>query len=673
MMTTTPRCSSRFLLASAAVLAAVLSLAAVQPADAQQAGQAATAGPASLDTILKQVATYDGGIESTGIWALRDYVYARKDDPAGRAECETKLLQFLTTRATPAAKVVASHHLRVIAGDTAVPALRAMLRDPKSADLAMYVLQQLPGQAAGDALVQALKPARGNVKTAVVIALGIRREAGAVPALVPLLKDPALGVTVATALGRIGGADAASALATAFAGAPPDFRRAIAGSVLVAADGLLAGGKPAAALDLYRAVSSDRSLPPVVRKAALSGGIASADVGAAGLVLTMLRGTDAVEQEAAVGKIRDVVAPEGLAPVCEVLPRLPDALQVQALAVLSGYPGERVRPAVLTAAKAAEPAVRIAALKALESVGDASVVPFLVERAASAGKGAEQDAARRALGMLNGRAVDDAILAMLAGQPSEPATVELLKAVADRRIFPGQPAASAALQRSSPAARAESLRALRVIGSPSDVAPVLDILVRSGDERERFEAETTANALLRKITNPDGRSRAVRARLAGETDPEARTRLIALLPLTGDDTALPVLRTLLADRDGAIADAAVRAITAWPTVTARDDVLALARGAKDETQKLLAISGLVRLVGLEANRRPEAAVADLKTASGLAWRPEERKLVLGALAAFPCKDALDLATSFLQDAAVKTEAQAAIDAITARQLRGNAR
>jgi hypothetical protein len=176
------------------------------------------------------------------LWALRDYVNARRDDPAGRAECEAKLLQFLTTRATPAAKVAASRHLRVIAGDTAIPALQAMLGDPKSADLAIYVLQQMPGPAAGDALVRALKTARGAVKTAVVVALGNRRAAGAVPMLAPMLKDPALGVTAAMALARIGGADAASLLAPAFAGGAPDFRRAIAGSVLVVADGLLAGG-----------------------------------------------------------------------------------------------------------------------------------------------------------------------------------------------------------------------------------------------------------------------------------------------------------------------------------------------------------------------------------------------------------------------------------------------
>ena len=79
-------------------LACALLAAAVAVAGAQNAAQAQ---PASLDAILKQVATYDGGIASAAMWQLRDYVYARKDDAAGRAECEAKLLAFLKGPATP--------------------------------------------------------------------------------------------------------------------------------------------------------------------------------------------------------------------------------------------------------------------------------------------------------------------------------------------------------------------------------------------------------------------------------------------------------------------------------------------------------------------------------------------------------------------------------------------
>ena len=110
-------------------------------------------------------------------------------------------------------------------------------------------------------------------------------------------------------------------------------------------------------------------------------------------------------------------------------------------------------------------------------------------------------------------------------------------------------------------------------------------------------------------------------------------------------------------------DAAVRALTAWPTTAARDDVLKLARDARDETYRLLAITGLVRIVTLDLYRDPDAAVADLRQAASFSWRPEEQKLVLGALVQFPCRAALDLATSFEREPAVTAEAAAAIKKI----------
>jgi HEAT repeat protein len=154
--------------------------------------------------------------------------------------------------------------------------------------------------------------------------------------------------------------------------------------------------------------------------------------------------------------------------------------------------------------------------------------------------------------------------------------------------------------------------------------------------------------------------------LNAEKNADARVRLIALLPLIGDPSTLPLLRASLADPDATLFDAAVRALCAWPTPAAREDVMRLARDSRSETHRLLAIAGLVRLVRLEKYRDRTAAVADLRQAAGFAWRPEEQKLVLAALPPFACQDALDLATSFLREPSVKTEAQAAVTKIRER-------
>ena len=186
------------------------------------------------------MALYDGGIESAAMWQLRDYVYARKDDAAGRAECEAKLLAFLKTPASPVARMAACRYLRLIAGDTAVPALQAMLTDERSADLALYALQGIPGAAAEKALLQALGVTAGATKIAMVAALGERRSAAAIPALAPLLQQAALAPAAAVALGRIGSEAAVTPLMTAFPGAAPALKPVIAGALLEAAAGLRA-------------------------------------------------------------------------------------------------------------------------------------------------------------------------------------------------------------------------------------------------------------------------------------------------------------------------------------------------------------------------------------------------------------------------------------------------
>jgi HEAT repeat protein len=642
----------------------LLALAVMARADlgAQSQPQAA-ARIATLDEILKEVSSYDGGIDSAALWKLRDYVYARKDDPAGRAQCERKLLQFLKTSATPVAKMAACRYLRVIGSDAAVPALQAMLSDPGAADMAIYALQQIPGGTAEKALLQSLSTTNPATRNAVIAALGARQAAAAVPALALLLQQPASAAPATLALGSIGGDAACKALVAAYQGATADLKAAVARSIMMCAEQQLAGKNASAALALYEPLASDRSLPVPVRKAATMGRIASAGSGAPAIVLDLLGGTDTDLQEAAIAKIADVVAPGAIAPVCSLLPRLPVPAQVQLLPVVARYPRDLVLSTVLEAARSSAVPVRIAALKALESTGDPASVPFLAETAASA-RGPEQAAARAALGALKGREVDEAILALLARQPPDDVAGELLLALADRRVYPAKPVVAGALTSTSLRVRTQALRALRTIGTPSDVPAVLDLLLKSTDETEQAEAETTIVGLTQKIAGSDRRSDVVTARLATVKTPEERVRLIKVLPQIGDSRALPILRAALAGDNPDVFDAAVRAFAAWPTSSARDDVLRLARDLRNETQRLLAIRALIRIIGLDKYRDPDSAVADLRLAAGFSWRPDEQKLVLGALAEFPCQDALDLAKGFLQEASVAAEAQVAIDNIT---------
>ena len=255
--------------------------------------------------------------------------------------------------------------------------------------------------------------------------------------------------------------------------------------------------------------------------------------------------------------------------------------------------------------------------------------------------------------MLKGRAVDEAILALLAKPPSDAVQAELLLAVADRRIFAAKAAVAAALTAESPKVRLQALqdaaRHRHAVGRPG----VLDLLLKSDDDagtgrggddrRPRWRRRSARPTGARAPSGCGCSARRIRRFACG---------CIGLLPRIGDNSMLPLLRTSLDDADPEVFDAAVRALAAWPTAAARDDVFRLARDSRGETHRLLAIRGLVRIIELERYRDPEAAVADLRQAAGFSWRPEEQLLVLAALAQFPCKAALELAQGFLREPTV---------------------
>jgi hypothetical protein len=643
---------------AAAVLALTFSLAAATgPAPAAQA-------PASLTAILKELAVWDGGIDSAALWKLRDAVWAAKDVPAARAECEARLLEFLVGRATPVAKMAVAKHIRTIGSEKTVPALEPLLLDKAMSDTAVYALAKIPGPAVDKAFLRALTRADGAVKTSLIAVLGDRRSSEAVAALAPLLADRqgAYAGPAALALGSIGNAESAKALAAAYAGSRPELKPVTSASILRCAERLRAARDESAAAGLYDKLLADASLPSTLREAAMIGKIRVSGDRAPGLLIDQLKGADPVFQAAAVAALRDIIKPDAVGPICDLLPGRTEGVQVQLLAALAEYPRAKVLPTILQAARGSSAAVRLAALKALESTGDASTVRFLAESAAKT-RGGEQAAIRAALAGMKGREVDEAVAAALRDGTDPAVQAECLQALGSRLAYPAKSIVVPFLASSVPALRIQAARTMRVIGTPSDIYAVLDTYLKAGDDAERLEAAGAVAALTQKIAQIDGRSNAVKAGLAVEKNPAAKARLLDLLGRIGDDSALPAVRAAANDADAGVTEAAARALAAWPTAAARFDALALARSGKTETLRLLALQGFIRMTGSEKYAPAANAAAALKEASGLAVRPEEKKLILGLLPGFPCSESLALAESLAADPTVKAEAQAAVGKI----------
>ena len=282
----------------------------------QQPVQAPPAG-ASLDQLLANFATWNGGIGSEARWALRDYVLAHRDDPAGREQCEAALVRYLSGKATGPAKMEAARHLRVIAGEKSVATLAGLLGDPRTADYAIYALQQVPGDAVDQALLRALSIRKTAlpIRKALVASLGQRRSAAAVPALAALVADRDLGVAAITSLGRIGDGPAREALSAAWPKAAAPVKGIIASALLSSAERAVKANDVGAALRVYELLAADATLPAPIRRAALIGRIDASGSSRAPVLVEMLGGGDDVARDAAMMRLREVIPAEGLAPV----------------------------------------------------------------------------------------------------------------------------------------------------------------------------------------------------------------------------------------------------------------------------------------------------------------------------------------------------------------------
>jgi len=616
----------------------------------------------SLEAILKDLQAYD--TSDTGpAMRLHALVFAQKDNAPLRREIEARLLKFVqgSPAPAPAGMMAACRSLSLIGGPDSVPVLAALVLKPETTDPARYALERIPGGEADQALIAALDKAAGDVRRGIVFSLGNRRTAAAAPVLAGLAagKDAVLAADAIKALGKIGGSEAVKVLAAALTKSATLKSEAASALLLAAEDALRAGDRAAAATAYDRVFAAN--VPPALRQAAFKGKLASgSDARAA--ILRALTGKEAQLYAPALAMVPGSFGPGEIGQVADLMPRLPEAARVQLTALLAGYPAETVRPYLLAAAESPSPDVRLAALRAIARAGDGKSVVFLATKAARSA-GAEQETAREALARLKGLDADAAVLEHLAKTNDNAVKAELVRAASERRIAGAKPLLMDLVKSGPGGLKGRAAAALRTLGAQADIPGLLDLLGGLEDEAAREALQDTIAAAAR--TNPRELARAgeVKSRLAGEKDAKKRADLLRVLGKIGDDSALPAVRAALADPDPAVIDAAVRALADWPTVAARDDVLGLAGSSLELNHRVLSLRAYVRMIGLEPNRSPEGAAADLLKVLALAPRPEEKKLVLGMLGRFPCVTSLKTAESFLSDPTVAEEAKLAADRI----------
>jgi len=383
------------------------------------------------------------------------------------------------------------------------------------------------------------------------------------------------------------------------------------------------------------------------------------------IVIDVLKGNDQTMQAAVIAMVREMPGTEITQALARELPNLSAAGQVQLLSALGDRGDPAALPAVTTAANAADQSVRIAALKALGQLGDVSSPPYvwriLAQKAAAAG-GEEQKAARESLYRLRGPEVDKAIMAGIA-QADAKTKVELISSIGERNISGGASTLLQTAQDSDRGVRLESLRVLKTVAGRQDLPALVTLLLNLKSDSDRTDAEKTIAAVAHKIPDKNRQAEAVLAVLPSVEsvkDVRGQCSLLSVLGKIGDNTALPSLRSVLGSQDAKLQDAAIRALSEWPTAEPTPDLLKVAESSENKVHRILALRGFVRLLGLESGRPAEETIAMYKKAMNLAPDVVEKKRVLSGLGNTESFAAMQMAASYLQDEALRQEAEFAV-------------
>jgi len=622
--------------------------------------------PSSLDAILKKVASYEYGQNEEILSQLRDYVWAIRNSPESSQLCEERLAEFLKSKATLAAKMAVCRQLRMIGTSVSVPVLEEMLLREETSDMARYALEKIPGASADRALIEGLRKSEGKVKIGIISSLGGREVQDCVPILGELIYDPdaSIGISATKALGQIANPDAALLLSNALEKTKGKIQIEVAASLLRCAEKYLANKDLKSSADIYARLLT-LELPTPIRQAAMKGMIASSGNSARKLVVDVLTGKEKELYAPAISMIEDIFDGSTIQELRALLPNLPPENQVQLLAVMAHYRDKAILSTAIEATKSEESDVRVAGLKALQTLGDASTVELLTFHAAKA-EGEEKTVARNSLWGIPGSDVDQVILQSLVKDPDPDIQNELMMSIGERRIYAGKEHLFEKAGSSNSKIRLQAIKTLKEIAAPSDLTRLVHLLLERTDETEQEEIKSTIWATARKISNPIGRADAVKAMLPSVQDIKGRCALYRVLGMIGDDSSLPLIRTALAEENEQTHDAAVRALADWPTITPRDDLVKIARTSSNPVHQVLALRAYLRMVEMDEYLSPEDAIRTLKKALAIAKRAEEKKTILSILTGFACKDALRLAKSMTKDKEVKAEAKLAVEKIKAK-------
>lgn len=588
---------------------------------------------------------------------------------ADRAKVEKALLDALAAAKDVDLKVFFIEQLQLGGSDAAVDAIGAMLGEERFCDPAAQALTRIGTPRCVELIRNALPDAKGKRLVTIVQALGALADKLSARAILPYAadKDQTLRRTAWFALANIGDASAIGVLETA-ANSPGRYERALGTKYyLLLASRLAEGGDKGAAEGICLGLLKTRTDPAEGNVACAALYVLHKAIGdaAADELLSALDGKNVYVREAAMEILPRVKSQAVTKKLIDKAGVATGATKAALISVLGRCGDKSAAATVMAAMDDKDLVVAYAAMQAAARLAPRDVMTVLTARMRSADS-ARIGMAKSVLDGLRADGFDRAVAAAMA-DASAPGKAALLDLLAARGATAQSKVVFGALEDSDQAVRAAAARALATVTVPADIVRVLTQMLAATDEQQRIAIQGVVVSLARKGPGPG----CVLDALA-KADATQRPLLLGTLARIGGADGLAVVMKDLASGDAGTTDAAARALADWQGPEAIEPLLKLAGRTDNKVHHVLALRGIVRLVGGDANLPADKAVAILGKALATAKQPAEKGLVIGALGAIRSTAALKLVAGCLDDAALREVAAAAAVKIAcpARRERG---
>jgi HEAT repeat protein len=340
-----------------------------------------------------------------------------------------------------------------------------------------------------------------------------------------------------------------------------------------------------------------------------------------------------------------------------LLPKLPPDAQAALLGALADRGDKAARPAALDMLKSPEELVRVAAIGAVGSLGEAADVPLLVSSLAAAA-GPEKMAARESLARLSGAAVGAAIVGEM-NQAKADTRAELIRILVARRALDHVPDILSRVGDFDAGVRAAAMAALGQLASPEHVAGMLQGVLMAEPGPEREAAEKAVMLVCLRIKDPDERAEPILAAMT-KLDAGQTMTLLPTLGRVGGPAALKLVETAIADSRPQRHEAGLHALCNWPDASVAPKLLDLAQTAATPADRLVALRAVIRVAPLHDQRSDAQRLDLLKTAMTMATRDEERNYVLTRCRAVRTVESLRFLTPYLDKPALAQQACASV-------------